>query len=258
MAGVYSQIIKDLREGRAVLYSGLSCQVAGVLSIVPKRFQENLFTIDTICGGLSTMLPMQQLQKTGEYLGIHSFRNKDTGWKSKGYKYALKLYKKDESICDLGTDNMMIQCFCHKETKRSSCLECHFNGFHRPSDATIGDFWGDTRFVEQHKKGLSVLITHSNRLGVFLKEAPLHLEAITWSELVSSNPSYYWSHYSYIRNTLTRRIVFRYIRLGNSKKALMWMNSNGLLRKMEYWISHHDSDFDRQRYLNKILQGEEK
>ena len=187
MDEVYRQVKADLRSGRIVLYSGLSCQVAGVLNFVGEKLLENLFTIDTICGGISTMLPMLQMQFSDDYTSIHSFRNKDNGWKSTGYKYALKMDQKDGTVRDLGMDNMVLRCFCHKETKRPSCLDCHFNGFHRPSDATIGDFWGDTRFSEQHAHGLSVIVTHSERLNHAGAMAYLHTEPITWQELIARN-----------------------------------------------------------------------
>ena len=253
MDGIYRQVAKDLREGRTVLFSGLSCQVAGMLNSVPKKLQDNLFTIDTICGGLSTMLPMRKLQESGEYMGIHSFRNKDNGWKSKGFKYALKMYKKDGSIEDLGMDNMMLQSFCHKETKRSSCYDCQFNGFHRASDATIGDFWGDQRFQEQHHNGLSVLTTHSERLLDYLKEAPLHTEPVAWADNVKSNPCFYWSHYPYMRKTYKRKQFFRHLRAGDEQGALQVLGHNNLISRIETRLYQRGNEKEREAYLQQML-----
>ena len=253
MDGVYQQVGKDLRDGKTVLFSGLSCQVAGVLSYIPQRLQTNLYTIDTICGGLSTMLPMRRLEESGEYSGIHSFRNKDTGWKSRGYKYALKMYKKDGGITDLGKDNMVIQCFCHKETKRMSCYDCRFNGFRRESDATIGDFWGDNRFKEQHKNGLSVLIVHSDRLKNIIDQSLLHTEPITWAELVEANPNVYWSHHPYLMKSLTRKRIFKKLREGDdtSAKTLLY---NSFLKRVEAFIFQRRNESERKQYLNHIIK----
>lgn len=253
MDGVYRQVSKDLKNGRTVLFSGLSCQVAGVLKYIPQRLQTNLFTIDTICGGLSTMLPMRKLEETGEYSGIHSFRNKDDGWKSKGFKYALRMYQKNGSIRDLGKENMVIQCFCHKETKRLSCYNCQFNGFHRENDATIGDFWGDTRFTEQHNNGLSVLIVHSDRIKNIIDQSLLHTEPITWSELVSSNPNVYWSHHPYLIKSLTRKRVLKKLKDGNEVSAKRILD-NSLLKRIEAFVFQRRNESKRKQYLNRIMK----
>ena len=79
LTGVYSLVKKDLKEGRMVLFSGMSCQVAALKSFLGKMNCDNLYTIDTICGGFSTMLPMIALKESGRYSGIHSFRDKDNG-----------------------------------------------------------------------------------------------------------------------------------------------------------------------------------
>ena len=253
MDGVYRQVVKDLKDGKTVLFSGLSCQVAGVLNYVPNRLQANLYTIDTICGGLSTMLPMLKLKESGQYEGIHSFRNKDAGWKSKGFKYALKMYMKDGNICDLGANNMIIQSFCHKETKRSSCYDCRFNGFHRASDATIGDFWGDHRFCDQHYNGLSVLVTHAERLFEYLKEVPLHKESVSWADIVQSNPCFYWSHYPYMRKSYKRKKFFRLLRAGEDNGAMAVLGKSYLISRIENRLYQQKNEKERKTFLQQML-----
>lgn len=253
MDDVYRQVKTDLRGGRIVLYCGLSCQVAGVLNFVGEKLRENLFTVDTICGGISTMLPMMQMQHNDEYASIHSFRNKDNGWKSTGYKYALKMNLQDGTIKNLGMDNMVLRCFCHKETKRPSCLDCHFNGFHRPSDATIGDFWGDTRFPEQHAHGLSVLVTHSKRMLQVGALAYLHTEPITWQELITRNQNVYWSHPKYLIKSLSRKMVFRKLRAGNDMAATCLLEQSNMLKRIEAKIYYKKNEQARKDYLHRIL-----
>ena len=257
MDEVYRQVKADLRSGRIVLYSGLSCQVAGVLNFVGEKLLENLFTIDTICGGISTMLPMLQMQFSDDYTSIHSFRNKDNGWKSTGYKYALKMDQKDGTVRDLGMDNMVLRCFCHKETKRPSCLDCHFNGFHRPSDATIGDFWGDTRFSEQHAHGLSVIVTHSERLNHAGAMAYLHTEPITWQELIARNQNVYWSHPKYLIKSLSRKMIFRKLRVGDDAAATRLLEQSNMLKRIEAKIFFKKNEQARKSYLQRILDKTE-
>ena len=253
MDGAYRQVRDDLRKGRKVLYSGLSCQVAGVMNFVGEKLRENLFTVDTICGGISTMLPMMQMQSLENYASIHSFRNKDNGWRSTGYKYALKMSRQDGTIKDLGMDNMVLRCFCHKETKRTSCLDCLFNGFHRQSDATIGDFWGDTRFPEQHAHGLSVLVTHSERLNHAGAMAYLHTEPITWQELIARNQNVYWSHPKYLIKSLSRKMVFRKLRAGDNAAATRFLEQGNILKRIEAKIYYKKNEQAKVAYLQRIL-----
>ena len=253
MDTIYRKVKKDLRDGRVVLFSGLSCQVAAIIKFVGNNLQDRLYTVDTICGGLSTMLPIIHKRQQHIYKSIHSFRNKDLGWRSTGYKYSLKMVGNEGQIVDLGPNDIMLQCFRHKETKRLSCLDCQFNGFHRRSDVTIGDFWGDTRFNDQHERGLSVLIVHSPRIKEYLFKSPLHMEVISWSELVKSNPSLYWSHYPYMRYSLMRKLVFNKLRLNEEADALKLFEKS-YLRYIEIYILNRINERRRLDYLKTKLE----
>lgn len=52
LGSVYSMILTDLKAGNVVLFSGTACQVAGLKSYLPTRYQKNLITIDIICHGV--------------------------------------------------------------------------------------------------------------------------------------------------------------------------------------------------------------
>lgn len=212
LTGVYRQVRSDLQQGRDVLFSGLACQVAGLLSFLGNIPKERLYTVDTICGGLSTMLPMQHLQASGKYKGILSFRDKANGWQSRGFRYSLKMICKDGSIADLGLRNMVLDTFSSKLLKRSSCLDCQFVGLHRLSDCTIGDFWGDDTFKEQHREGLSLLMIHNNRLWSLIKEAGIETKAVTWANAVAENRNIYWTHYPFIRHLYSRKKALHALR----------------------------------------------
>lgn len=258
LQGVYTSVRDDLRAGRKVLFSGLSCQIAGMKKFIGNRLQDNLYTIDTICGGIATMLPMIHLQRTGNYLGISSFRDKDNGWKSRGFQYALKMIDTDGNLKDLGMDNMVLKCFCHKETKRSSCLDCKFNGFHRDADCTIGDFWGDQKFAEQHKDGLSLLIMHSMRIRKIVEASDLHLEPIGWLDFVGNNIPYYWNHYPFYRSSLARKMIFYYLRKGNNDKATEWLEKNCMIKRIEAKLNYNRNESERKEFLSEILSKTEK
>ena len=209
MTGIYKQIRHDLKDGKLVLFSGLACQVAGLNAFLRNTDRSLLYTIDTICGGLSTQLPMLNLQKCGRYTAIHSFRDKSgvNGWQSIGFRYSLKMQRPDATIEDLGLNNLVLNTFSSKLLKRSSCLDCKFTGQNRASDCTIGDFWGDTRFVEQHKNGVSLLILHNKRIQPLIEESELSLSKIRYEDFIPWNHNYIWTKQPLIRYFISRKIA---------------------------------------------------
>lgn len=228
MTGTHKQVKKDLQQGLMVLFCGMSCQVAGLLSFLGKTNKDNLYTVDTICGGLSTMLPMLKLKESGKYIGIKSFRDKENGWQSIGFKYSLKMIRKDGNIDNLGLYNPVLDTFSSKLLKRSSCLDCKFNGFHRQSDCTIGDFWGDQQFKEQHNEGLSVLVVHDERIRPLLEKASLGIAEVAWKEVVANNHNLNFTHYPAIRHFPYRRKVLNTIRNSDMRIALRQLESKSL------------------------------
>ena len=151
------------------------------------------------------MLPMLHLKTSGKYKGISSFRDKENGWQSKGFRYSLKMVRKDGSVEDLGLDNLVLNTFSSKLLKRSSCLDCKFVGLHRNSDCTIGDFWGNESFKEQHHEGLSVLIAHNERIISLMRETHIEAKPVSWKEVITDNRNIYWTHYPLIRYFFSRK-----------------------------------------------------
>ncbi|WPX41448.1 Coenzyme F420 hydrogenase/dehydrogenase, beta subunit C-terminal domain [Akkermansia sp. N21116] len=219
-AGVYNQVKKDLKQGKTVLFSGLGCQIAALYAYLHYKPYDNLYTVDTICGGLSSMLPMISLASSGKYSDIISFRDKDNGWKSTGFTYRLKLNGNDGSVKDLGCQNIVLKCFSTKITKRASCLNCRFVGFKRQSDCTIGDFWGDTDFTHQHSNGLSSLIVHSERMYELLQKADLTMSEIKIDKVASRNPNLYFGNSKGVRRLISRHLAFFFLR--NGLYRLVW------------------------------------
>ncbi len=226
-SGIFRQVRKDLISGKTVLFSGLSCQVAGLKSYLGRIGNDNLVTVDTICGGLSTMLPMLALERSGKYTGIRSFRDKSNGWRPAGFRYALKMDRPDGTVEDLGLDNPVLNTFSSKLLKRENCLQCQFNGTDRISDITIGDFWGDTAFPEQHAKGLSVAIARSwagdNLVKDSLAYSPVDIDSIN-----PGNPNLKNGHYPLVKLLPTRKAALKFQREEEFDKAWQYMSSHTL------------------------------
>lgn len=251
--GIFKLVYKDLKAGLIVLFCGMACQIAGLKNFLRNINTDNLYTIDTICGGLSTILPMLHLKQSGHYSNIVSFRDKEFGWKSKGFQYALKMRRNDGSVENLGSENLVLKSFSSKLLKRSSCLDCHFTGDNRVSDCTIGDLWGDELFKEEHYEGVSVLIVHSLRIFHLIEKSDLVYTPIKFENFICENHNYYWSHYPLISYFRSRKKVLRAMKQGNMDMALHLMHSNPIA---EVWMKVYlkCNYIFRKYFMNKFLQ----
>ena len=209
---IYKQVRQDLVKGLTVLFSGMSCQVAALFNYLGNINTDKLYTVDTICGGYSTMLPMNELQKHGGYKGIYSFRDKQNGWKSRGFKYNLRMRRLDGTIEDLGDSNLVIKSFSSILMKQSSCLACKFNGVVRLSDITIGDYWQDENNPSQHNAGLSCVVTHNDKGEAIIHASKLSVRPTSIQSIGKGNSNLYWSQYRGIRHLISRKIAMCLLR----------------------------------------------
>jgi len=76
------KLVKErLQLGKSVLFIGLPCQVAGIMSFLPQKLHENLFTVDLICHGTPSITLLDKFLKEHGY-GLNEltdikFRKKD-------------------------------------------------------------------------------------------------------------------------------------------------------------------------------------
>ena len=172
--GIYREAYELLKEGKFVLFSGLGCQVGGLLSYLKsKKYSGNLITVDLICGGVPSKFLLQEFVENEPYKvkRILSYRTKENGWKPKGFVYNMKVEDTDGVLHDYtGKRNLVTTGFSTELTNRYSCYDCKFVGCNRISDFTIGDLWGDKEFPQEHYKGLSLLIAHNDKALSLLDE----------------------------------------------------------------------------------------
>ncbi len=189
LSGIYREVLGLLKRGYQVLFSGTGCQVAALYSYLKiNNYVGQLITVDLICGGFSSLLPLNALKRNVPIKEIISFRDKSHGWKSTGFCYSLKVINNDGVCCDLGDSNLVLKCFSSHFLNRNSCLNCRFAYPHRKADITIADFWGDKNYPSEHYKGLSVVILHNEERYALLKSARISLRLITWNNFLNCNP----------------------------------------------------------------------
>lgn len=183
-SGIFKTVKMALSNGKKVLFSGLGCQVAALLSYLGERkYIGSLYTVDLICGGVpSRFLIDYYLEHNPDVDEIVAFRNKSL------YEFSVKDKNGIIKSVPLSARPLPLCGFYTELTNRYSCYDCKFNGAHRMSDITIGDYWGDKSFPDQHKKGLSIAVAHSEKGENLLRGANLELHKTGWETFLLNNP----------------------------------------------------------------------
>lgn len=156
----YSQIEKDLKQGRRVLFSGTPCQVDGV-----KRFTdskkiptENLVLVDIICHGVPSPAfyrsYMEWLEKEcGSPVTEYNFRSKKISWRGSS------AYAKLENGIELKNDKKIfafMNVYYSDNITRESCYSCPYTSKNRVGDLTISDYWGLENLDKSFEDALGV------------------------------------------------------------------------------------------------------
>ncbi|HKL58178.1 MAG TPA: Coenzyme F420 hydrogenase/dehydrogenase, beta subunit C-terminal domain, partial [Sphaerochaeta sp.] len=165
----FKDVERDLKGDLPVLFTGTPCQVAGLRMYLQKEY-DNLILVDLICHGV----PSQKLFK--EYLSLMehqqgsavidcTFRDKSQGWKN----LVMKLDFASHSKTIDASESSFYTLFVDGTILRPSCYECKFSNFNRPSDITIGDYWGIEHTMPQFddEHGISLVLVNSRKGAAF-------------------------------------------------------------------------------------------
>lgn len=157
---VYNNILKDINEGKKVLFTGTPCQCASVKKLC--KNSDNLYLIDLICHGVqSPKYYLDYLNSKKKKLGeIREFRFRDhkfTKWG--GMRTYIKTHTKENFYADYQHLNLGDTLF------RFSCYTCPYANRNRVGDFTIGDYWGVKREEPEifHEKGVSALLINTEK-----------------------------------------------------------------------------------------------
>lgn len=141
-SGCYSEVERELRAGRQVLFSGTPCQVAGLRGYLGRDY-DGLLTVDLVCHGVpSERMLNAYLEKVSGGRGVVDarFRPKRDGWD--GPRELELVFADGGARCIPGDYSSYYDLFYSVMISRDSCYECPFAGPLRAGDLTIGDFWG--------------------------------------------------------------------------------------------------------------------
>lgn len=166
----YKLAKRELDSGRTVLYSGLPCQVGGLLTYLGKD-HDNLITVDIVCHGA----PSPQVFK--KYIESYEAHNKchvvkvehrykrDKWTKLIQPTPAYFIENKDMKIYSWQND-AYLRGFLSGLYYKKSCYSCRFASMPRCSDITLGDFFGlgvIKPFKHKCEKGISQVIVNTKK-----------------------------------------------------------------------------------------------
>lgn len=225
VGNTYVQAKKFLNEGRKVLYTGTSCQIAGLKKFLHREY-DNLISVDVVCHGVPSPLvwrtyldyilkgsqtvngeneTVSSVTDRPKITGI-SFRDKSTGWKN--YRMLIhgkSLTKTDEDLA-LSSDNghtekvllhepheqnLFMQVFLKDLCLRPSCSKCPSKSGRSGSDLTIADYWGiaDHHPCLDDDKGTSLILVNSLAGEDILLKLNCNMATTTYEEALMGNPS---------------------------------------------------------------------
>lgn len=176
LGDTYRRVLEDLKTGRKVLFTGTSCQVAGLRSFLCKEYS-NLFCVDIVCHGvvspkvLGAYIKWFEKRNHCEVEGI-DFRNKlEFGWRA--HVETLKL-KNGEQI----HSGIFTKIFYGHWALRPACYECKYKSVLHPGDITLADYWGIEEIAPEFDddKGVSMVFVNNDKGDVIFQEVIKNLE----------------------------------------------------------------------------------
>lgn len=183
----YQRAKQYLLAGRKVLFTGTSCQIAGLKNYLGKEY-DNLLAVDVVCHGVpspkvwrnylseviapqgenNTVLPHPYECKTK--ITNVDFRSKSTGWKK--YSFALTLSEASADgeqntvlLSSIYRTNPYMDAFLANLSLRPSCYSCPAKAGKSQSDISIGDFWGINKVLPEidDDKGVGLVMLFTDK-----------------------------------------------------------------------------------------------
>ncbi len=163
----YKEAKQFLEAGRAVLFSGTPCQIAGLKAFLKKDY-DGLLTCDLACSGVPSPRVWRMYlnflsKKYNSRVSSVSFRDKSDGWS----RYNMRIgFENGKEYIDMARRETFFIGFGKNIFNRQSCFNCKFRLDNTKADITLADFWGigtleDNDFLDN--RGVSLLITNTEK-----------------------------------------------------------------------------------------------
>lgn len=247
----FKQVQEFLSDGKKVIFSGVSCQVAALRKFLGGTTHKNLLCIDVVCMGTGSpkvfkdYLEMIERQENGK---VYHYKSRQ-----KRIKYGVQsLYIIDIEFMDkhhyVNEDDPYIELFLRKILCRRCCNKCMYTNLRRMGDITLSDFkqmYTVIKSAPANRNGSAVICNTSlgraifDRLSEYMTIYPCHVEDIvkTVIPLSKCTPSpkereIFFS--DYINNIPMEKIMEKYHRKKSMRTIISEKLPNKLKERLKY------------------------
>ncbi len=166
VGNIYSRVKELLDNEKTVLFSGTPCVVAGLKSFLRKDYS-NLILVDIVCHSNSSPKVLEEYLEHQEKLFGSTvkdvkFRVKTPAWRDSKFKID---FADNQTLLQSVYNNNYTANFLLGNNSRPVCYNCEFATYKRPSDITLGDYWGinkNYKFMDD-KKGTSLVMVNTEK-----------------------------------------------------------------------------------------------
>ena len=210
----YKQVKNFLQNGRKVLFSGTSCQIAGLRKFLHKDY-DNLLTIDIVCHGTPSPLvwrcyleelilrirnTLYQSLNDMPIIKEISFRDKKMGWKQYGFilrggsvstTNQNSSLQENDLFYEAGDENIYMEVFTKNLCLRPSCYTCPAKCGKSGSDITLADYWGIQNYYPtmDDDKGTSLVLINTQKGNIYYQRLKVKSVQTSYSMAFVGNPS---------------------------------------------------------------------
>ena len=176
LGDTFKNVRKDLDAGKNVLFSGTSCQVAGLKQFLGKEYN-NLFCIDIVCHGVpstavwKSYLHWQEQKNHSKAIKVNFRNKKDFGWHDHVETIEFENGKSASS-------RVFRNLFYGHMILRPSCYECPYKSVMHPGDITIADYWGIEKAAPEFddNKGVSLVLVNNEKADSIFENVKIELQ----------------------------------------------------------------------------------
>ena len=223
MGNCYVEIAALLKDGQWVLFTGTSCQVNGLKSVLctKKINAEHLLCIDFFCHGVPSpriwkeYLSFYEKQKHRKIVG-YRFRCKKYGWgkNSMGSNYLNSVNLGDSPLVKLPNKNsasqngettskwddfsyearMWREIFFSNLCIRTYCHSCPYTTVQKPADITMGDFWGIENVAPEFDdgKGCSIVLLRTPIAKELFHQLKIHCKQVELADAIKKQANAFY------------------------------------------------------------------
>ena len=195
----FTRIKTGLEGGKAVLFTGTPCQVAGLYKYLGKDY-DKLFTADLVCHGVPSVRLLDQFlteheEKYNSKVTYLSFRDKEVY----GWTHSTTIRFASGDCIEAGRNKSpYLNAFLNLLDLRQCCGNCQFAKLPRQGDVTIADFWDVHRYDPKldDRLGTSAVLVNNRKGGILLdelKKAAKVVSEVPLEHAVKYNPQIKYS-----------------------------------------------------------------